>query len=65
MLMLKCFISEGMLDCGLRQAVYAGGRQLSPTLGVASLDTNDGGTGEDFLEVRYTDSKIAGNFISI
>jgi hypothetical protein len=42
-----------MLERGLAQAVGGGDhRQLSPTLGVAGLDPQDGGTGEDFLEVR-------------
>ena len=47
-----------MLEFGLDQAVSDGRQRLvSPTMGVASLDPQDGGTGEDFLEVRYHESQ--------
>lgn len=47
-----------MLEFGLDQAVCDGRQRLvSPTMGVASLDPQDGGTGEDFLEVRYHESQ--------
>lgn len=47
----------GMLEFGLEQSVSLGGQRLvSPTLGVASLDSADNCTGEEFLEVRYHES---------
>ncbi|KAL8563972.1 hypothetical protein ACOMHN_025303 [Nucella lapillus] len=44
----------GMLEFGLAQAVSDGTQRLvSPTLGVATLDLGEGGTGEEFVEVHY------------
>ncbi|KAK7109109.1 late secretory pathway protein AVL9 homolog [Littorina saxatilis] len=53
----------GMLEFGLDQAVSDGRQRLvSPTMGVASLDPQDGGTGEEFVEVRYHDSQLEGRY---
>lgn len=47
----------GMLEFGLAQAVSDDSRRVvSPTMGITSLDPGDGGTGEDFVEVRYHQS---------
>ena len=46
-----------MLECGLEQAVSDGRQRLiSPTMGVASLDPGDGGTGEEFVDVHFQQS---------